>query len=277
MSLHLNSGFQLRDTELSGLQAAITNIVTRSIPTTGYSHQFMMWMSECQASLERYFDRESVHDLLVTPRALAVTSMEPPASGIIAGNAEQERVRGRLLAEHSRLVALYESWTARSGGGYTPVVADTNVFIHASEEFTTLDWHSVARGCPSYVPGRPIRLVIPMVVLYELDRLKFNSNTKTRARHAIQLLDGLLSAPSDRVELTGVPHTVGDGPVYVQILMDELPSQRLPLVDDEILLRALELQQYAGTGTVLATGDISMRLRAQLFGLECGAVEFPPR
>jgi predicted ribonuclease YlaK len=116
-----------------------------------------------------------------------------------------------------------------------------------------------------------------MVVLYELDRLKFNSNTKTRARQAIQLLDGLLSAPGDRVELTGVPHTVGDGPVYVQILMDELPSQRLPLVDDEILLRALELQQYAGTGTVLATGDISMRLRAQLFGLECGAVEFPPR
>ena len=136
---------------------------------------------------------------------------------------------------------------------------DTNVLIHDPNALFNFEEH---------------RVVIPMVVLEELDKLKVgNTGLAADARQAVRTLDTLLGAASPADIMAGVPIFRAGGQALgtISILM---PTQQDGLGlrpnsnDNRIINDLLMLQQQTDLATVvLVTKDINMRLKARGAGL----------
>jgi predicted ribonuclease YlaK len=124
----------------------------------------------------------------------------------------------------------------------------------------------------------PVRLVVPRVVIDELDRLKESGNqvVRWRAGHTLGVLDELLHHPRSRptireeYNLAAVTEAGGGmprGKVTIEVFFDDAHHVRLPDNDDESIDRALALQAYAGQPVRLLSMDTSMALRARMLGL----------
>ncbi|SCG15603.1 PIN domain-containing protein [Micromonospora echinofusca] len=158
-------------------------------------------------------------------------------------------------------------------------VVDTTVFIRHSAKIREIEYaHELGLGF------EPVRLVVPRVVVDELDRLKESSNqhVRWRAGHTLGVLDELLRAPQSRVtireadksfsavsEAGGMPRDK----VTIEVLFDDPHHVRLEDNDDEIIDRAFALQAYAGRGVRLLTMDTSMALRARMIDLQVIKIE----
>ncbi|MAM89357.1 PhoH family protein [Allohahella sp. A8] len=159
-------------------------------------------------------------------------------------------------------------------------VLDTNVLIHDPNSVLNFEEHNV---------------VIPLIVLEELDKLK-NGNASIAAdcRQAIRLIDRLLGDASPELIESGVPifrETTNDYSGCISILMDHSGSEQLSdsLNDNKIINGLLALQerqrklnQTLRSGkrdpkntddqlpsiAVLVSKDINMRLKARACGVE---------
>ncbi|MEW1912327.1 PIN domain-containing protein [Kitasatospora sp. NPDC085895] len=194
------------------------------------------------------------------------------AGGLYSGHAWQlaassgvEHLFGALVQEIQRQIAAIEAaqkqlkalraYTARPG---VPVVYDTNMLNHWRQP-EDIDWKELLRA--EKLNG-PARLVVPLVVIDELDRQKYgNGALATKATTAIRYLER---------KLAGAPagEAVGLRPgVTLEVRLDP-PGHRLGEADVEILLCAAELNQLLpSAGTRVLTDDTGMRLRAQSMGL----------
>lgn len=135
------------------------------------------------------------------------------------------------------------------------VVADTNVYLHHPLPFHEIDWTGLVPGAGS----AGIHLVIPLVVIDELDRQEQGESKKhvvgggkelvrTRARTTIRTLEDKFGDP-------GWIATVRPGapPVAAELFFDPLGHVRLPSADAEIVDRACEVRDlYGGPVTVVA-------------------------
>ena len=136
---------------------------------------------------------------------------------------------------------------------------DTNVLIHDPNALFKFEEH---------------RVVIPMVVLEELDKLKVgNTGLAADARQAVRTLDTLLGAASPAEIMAGVPIIRAGGQALgaISILMpthqDGL-GLRPNSNDNRIINDLLMLQQQTDLSeVVLVTKDINMRLKARGAGL----------
>lgn len=148
-------------------------------------------------------------------------------------------------------------------------VLDTSAF-HEFDRFWVADWARVAEADPPYatMPGLPIRLVVPLVVVEELDAQKRHPNGKVReaARDILRHLRDLPRVSTD--EFVDVLRL--DGRVTVEILLDDPTHVRLPVNDAEIIDRAVYLRSLfpAFVRIILVSGDVSMEFRAEGAGLE---------
>jgi predicted ribonuclease YlaK len=135
-------------------------------------------------------------------------------------------------------------------------VLDTNALLHYTR-FDLLPW-------TERMQARPIRLVIPIVVIDELDAKKYarRGEFQQRARELLTLIDGHVSAsPPD-----GYSDLRPD--VTVEVLPDERGHLRADSNDQEILDRCELLWHATGKPTTLITGDSGMRISAQSRGIE---------
>jgi rRNA-processing protein FCF1 len=156
-----------------------------------------------------------------------------------------------------------ESVASCARGAGTVVVPDTNVFAHCGT-VSDINWRALAGGTT-------VRIIVPHVVVDELDDLKRTGRDKDvrlRVRTAISALKQVLGDTS-----AGSAARVGDG-VTVAILPDPPGHQRLPSNDEEICDRALVVRQFTAP-VLLATNDMGMHVRAHAFGLE--VLEVPER
>ena len=144
---------------------------------------------------------------------------------------------------------------------HTFYVLDTNVLIHDPNALLNFEEHHV---------------IIPMIVLEELDKLKTGkTSTAADCRQAIRLIDHTLAdAPPELVE-TGVPIQRGKlGPNgTLAILMDKapIPAHCLPndLNDNKIINQLCQLQiRYPDNPITLVSKDINMRLKARACGID---------
>ena len=140
------------------------------------------------------------------------------------------------------------------------VVLDTNVFLHATEIFNELDLTRL-------VGNSTWRLLVPMTVVDELDDLKRSTNktdrgesVRSRARRTLRALEDAAADGADETPMSATGSTV-------EVVRDPPGHVRLPRPDDEIVDRAVAIQQIAGRQVSLITSDTGMMLRARPLGL----------
>src|SRR5690554_284469 len=141
---------------------------------------------------------------------------------------------------------------------------DTNILLHEPLAFLNFEEHNV---------------VIPMVVLEELDNIKDRHKDVSReARVAIRSLENALKDASPEQIIAGVPLSKMQGAHHAEGCLTIFPDYQLEQKDavlnlsendHRIIQAAIELQKkHKNTKVVLVTKDINMRLKAKGAGVK---------
>lgn len=114
-------------------------------------------------------------------------------------------------------------------------------------------------------------LLVPLVVVDELDGLEKSRNTheRWRAGYTLAVLDRVFanSTAPGRLAFEGVP-APGDGlqppgDITIELLFDPPGHVRLPVNDDEIVDRVMAVQPLTGRDVTLLTYDTGQPMRAR--------------
>ncbi|WP_424534318.1 PIN domain-containing protein [Sphaerisporangium viridialbum] len=157
-------------------------------------------------------------------------------------------------------------------------MADTSLFIHHPDKIEDWDLASLL-----HIREEPIYLLVPMVVVDELDGLKEskNSHVRWRARHSLTELDRLLPNPTQAAELRPEDYTplntggIPRGQVSVEVVVDSRGHVRLPINDDEIVDQVVLIQALAGRPITLITFDTGQSMRARAAGIQTRKIPQP--
>ncbi len=144
-------------------------------------------------------------------------------------------------------------------------VLDTSAFIEGGD-FWEQDWATITRADDDRAPGAgplPVRLIVPIIVIEEMDNHKRHTNKRVAAT-ARQALSHLWQLPR---EASGCRRL--NPRITVEILQDDRAHARLPVNDVEIVDRAAYLRDlFAPQRAVyLVAGDYSMLFRSEELGL----------
>lgn len=107
---------------------------------------------------------------------------------------------------------------------------------------------------------KPVTIIVPIIVLDELDGLKQRGGTahvKWRASYTLAVFDDIFTKAGVQAILQQPAADGTRGPVLMDILYDPPRHERLPVNDDEIIDRALTAQSTAGSPVTLLTYDTS--------------------
>jgi hypothetical protein len=230
---------------------------------------WLEWWADADMKLRELFADD---DLLVplARTAAEIRNLDIPAPAYEAPSLsfiirERDVWVDRLDAAVRRLEQL-KDFVRRPG---RVAVLDTSAF-HEFGRFWVADWALVTEADPPYatMPGLPIRLVVPLVVVEELDAQKRHPNGKVR-EGAREILRHLRNLP--RVSTNAFADVLRlDGRATVEILLDDPEHVRLPVNDAEIIDRAVYMRSLFPTfvRVILVSGDVSMEFRAEGAGLE---------
>ncbi len=262
------------DRLLTALQEEANNLGNlRSAPGTALDrfNAYLLWSNEALIRLSLMLHGRDLNRLITTPRYWTLQAIDPSSRLLsLAGFVDlevTERLR-EFEADRDRLSAELSRWRSRPG---RLVIADTNVFLHSDQYFDEIDWNGVVGG------PFGVHLIIPMLVIDELDRAKRTAGgtkvsdhskelVRTRARVTIRRIDQRLRAGSIA---TLQPHALqGAGPVSAEVLLDEPGHARLPHADDELVDQAVALRQLAGREVHIVTYDLGMKFRAEAAALQ---------
>jgi hypothetical protein len=150
------------------------------------------------------------------------------------------------------------------------VVADTSVYIEHEDKLEDLDFAPLLK-----IREDPIHVLVPIVVVDELDGLKKSKTNyeRWRAGYTLAVLDRVFADSTGPARLRaedfsalgsgGIPR----GEVTIELVFDSLGHIRLPINDDEIIDRALVIQPLAAREVTLLTYDTGQSTRARSAGL----------
>lgn len=144
------------------------------------------------------------------------------------------------------------------------VVPDTSAFIEGVY-FDQFDWPSLE----GLVQGQPVRLIVPILVIEELDAKKTDRNSRVsgRARSVLRRLWELHGGGS--AQPAGIPGKTAT----IEVFLDDGWHVRRPVNDDEIVERAMTIREITGRSVLVVSGDYQMLYRADAAGV--GAALMP--
>jgi predicted ribonuclease YlaK len=161
----------------------------------------------------------------------------------------QEQVLGQLLKQLRHYISLVSF-----PSDHWAIVLDTNVYIHG-RLFHEVEWHRE-------IDVQRTTLIMPLVVLDELDRIKDrDSEFGRRASSVLRALDRITK---DVDWLTPIQLRRS---VWLQLVDEPQGHERRQGQDDEIVRQATYLAQLNENRLLLMTRDRGMRVRAQASGL----------
>jgi hypothetical protein len=195
--------------------------------------RWLRWWSEADEELRSLFpDGEVAASLYVSQARVRDVNLDTMPHSVL--NHEIDVWLDRLNQMIDELVKL-QPFIDRPG---LIVVPDTSAFIEGVY-FTELNWQELA----DVDQQEPLRLVVPILVVEELDELKrARDRTRDRARSVLRRLWEL---NSDGKQASVIP---GNRPVTVEVLVDDSWHVRRPVNDSEIIERALSsARSPAGT------------------------------
>jgi predicted ribonuclease YlaK len=136
------------------------------------------------------------------------------------------------------------------------VILDTNVLMHY-QRLDKVPW-------PEVLDLSPVRLILPICVIDELDNKKYAGSDvmSNRANQALRVLRlyGTELRPGSAAVLK-------DG-TTLEVFLDEPGYQRRVNLDEELLSRTTLLRRAIGRPVIIVTGDFGMQLRIDAHGLE---------
>jgi len=237
-------------------QNAANNNPGRS--ATEMAQAYLRWTETAEGQLRNVLLVEDVAAIIYTDRhwVLARSRGDEPRliSMALAELYEQARILNAFTAElkHQR-----ERWRYAPG---ILVVPDTNVFLRPDVKVQDIDW-------PVAMNSRvDVRLVVPIVVVHELDRLKRqgNSTTAKAARIALRWLTEVLPPePTAR----SMPWSSTNPTTTIEVYVHDGPSR--PGDADGIIIDVTKWLRLVANrpATRLVTYDLGMRLRANSQGV----------
>lgn len=160
------------------------------------------------------------------------------------------------------------------GGPTVYVVPDTNILVSRPdrpdrETLADIPWSDLLASAIADARPSQIRVLLPLLVLDELDGLKDRARgdgTRRQARHLLRDLNHRLAdQPQDQ------PVTLHDGnhqtPINVslELVFDDDGHHRLPSADDELVAVARRLHALRGRTIHVLTADLHMATRARRY------------
>ena len=267
-----------RDNLLKNLryvQVEVGNIRSRGHTQLDLYNSYLSWVNESVRMLRHHVSPEDLERLVLTKRCWLLQSMAGAAVGPLAIIVETE-IDDRTTALDEARRSLEEQIERWSRPGWF-VVADTTVFCQA-DKLDVLDFGGILVS-----RDEPVHLLVPMVIVDELDSWKRSNKPKVRwrAQYTLAVLDRVLSGSSTSARLqdedfsaldtAGIPR----GEVSVEIVPDPPGHARLPINDDEIIDRALAIQSLSGRNVTLLTYDTGQNHRARDAGLKVRKLNEP--
>lgn len=249
---------------LSRLTNELVNVGSGSAPEA--LEQYQRWSTSAADTLGYQFANDDLERLILTRRhwllqEMVVTGNGPSVHDLVrADKMVVDRALKSLVQDFQSVEREWKDVTAKI------VIADTNVYEHNEQYWNDIDW-------PKVVGAHETRLLIPSVVLRELDKHKRSDRNnkvsdtnpepvRTRARVSSRRIRETFAKPDWVTELQPSNHG------YAELLLDSIDHVPLDDPDSEIIDRALDLQRLLSRPVSILTGDGNMQFQAQVAGLE---------
>lgn len=190
--------------------------------------------------------------------------------------------RARQIAEHRYATQrLFNSEKEYQQDRFQKLIADLDelraqLAIEPTEEIAVLDTNYLLRGGAladrnwreQFRTAPTVHLIIPHVVVDELDDLTHRRETKDLARAAIRRIDDLRADASHPCERSFVVEGA-----TLQLLPDPPLHIRLPDNDAELMSRSQLVHAITGKAPTIVTMDRGMIVRAHVHGLHSWRIE----
>lgn len=219
---------------------------------------YVSWVTRSDVVLRSVFSEPNLRECLYSDRFWHLFAT-PDTDQV----KRSRRLNEALYAEIELQVVLFQELAVELGDieqlaepAGNLLVYDTNSLMHYGAP-DDIAWSTII--------DPPIRLIVPLIVIDELDGKRYSGSPKMsrRARGAQIALHRLLGDSGPR--RSALPNRNG---VTIEVLLDEPGHVRLPRPDDEILDRSRFLEQIAMRSVSIITQDLGMALRATSLGLE---------
>jgi rRNA-processing protein FCF1 len=210
------------------------------------------------------FDHSALDYLILTRRHwwLMETSASENGPSVLDAFRAEQTDRQRVFDELTRQ---YDVITKRWDSTMRYVVPDTNFFLHHAKRFDEANWREIVHPGPT----DHVRIVVPIVVVRELDRTKSaaknikvgdtEESLRTRARRTIRELRSLFANPD---HVTALNRTL-----TVELLLDGISHRPMEDGDSEIIDRTRAAKRLTGQHIAIVTGDAGMEFTAKVEGV----------
>jgi PIN domain len=236
---------------------------------------YLEWTSNAARSLANLISSDDLDELVLTKRYERLlsgvgnmTSDEVEVQRVVNGLVSTE-LNERTAAFGAAVAAVEEQISRWSRLGEF-VMPDTSFYITHPDKLKETDFAAVVE-----TRGAPIHVLVPIVVVDELDRLKESKDrhVRWRAGHTLGVLDELFTSPAGQpclrigdfsaLQTGGIPR----GEITMELVFDPPGHVRLPINDDEIIDRAMAVEPLAARPVTLLTYDTGQSMRARAAGI----------
>jgi PIN domain len=253
--------------QLTQVQTDLVNVRSNGTTAQDLFNAYLRWAANA-VRLLRYQTREAdMESLVLTRRYWTLQAM---AGGPVS------MARDLVEVEIDDRLAVFEETVNTTRAEFVrwdrlawAVVADTSFYHQHPEKLDEVDLSKVIQS-----RDETIGLIVPMVVIDELEKQKRSSDKQLRGRAQVTL------AVIERVardngagrlreaDFSGIDRgEIPSGETWLDVLFDLPGHVRLPINDDEIVDRALSVQILSGKDVTFLTYDTNQALRARHAGL----------
>jgi rRNA-processing protein FCF1 len=236
---------------------------------------YLEWVTDTVQQLGSQISAADLDQLVLTPgydrllsAAGTMTGTDIATQRVLNGMVSLE-LRQRVDAFDAAIKASDEQIQRWSRPGVF-VVADTSFYIEHEDKLEQVDFRPLLQ-----IREEPVHVLVPIVVVDELDSLKKSKNTheRWRAGYTLAVLDRVFANSTTPAQLTpedfsvlgsgGIPR----GEVTIELAFDPPGHVQLPINDDEIIDRVMAFQPLAAREVTLLTYDTGQSTRARNAGL----------
>lgn len=260
----------LAGVDLDRLRQALWEIETRignvrattGTPVDVYN-AYIGWVHDTVRQLSSLVPSDDLGRLVLTPRYWALqaqptTAELQPMRQLLSAEIDE---RARVLRDAVESVDAEKQRWQHPGALVMP---DTSFYVTHAEKIEDADVAAVVE-----LREEPIRILVPILVIDELDNLKRHTDrhVRWRAGYTLAVFDRVLRTSTAPSLLREQTTEASRGQITIEVLFEPPGHERLPIADDEIVSRALTAEARAGRHVRVVTYDTGQSTRARHAGL----------